>query len=128
MRFLAALTLASQLVPAPSSSTGAKLIGHWDFGRASASGAVPPTAGSAAGSFAPDVAELRPLGVAGSNATALRLYGNGTGPGFSVPRDGAMDDAEEISIAMWLNFFWGGATLAKQHAFSIEFYPGLIVN
>jgi hypothetical protein len=90
----------------------ASLVGWWTFDSATAQGAVPPRTGDAAGSFDPSSAALRPLGVAGSNATALRLFGNASA-GFAVPRDRAIDGLKEVSVALWLNNFWGDTTLIK---------------
>ena len=65
----------------------AKLVGQWTFEGATAKGNVPPKAGSVAGSFDPRSAAVRPLS---GEVSALRIYGNGTSPGFSVPRDHAI--------------------------------------
>ena len=118
---LAALVISAQLVA--TSSRDATLVGSWNFDGATPQGSVPASAGKIAGSFDLASAALRPLGV--GNATALRMFGNASA-GFVVPKDHAMDGLKEVSIAMWLNNFWGDSTLVKNHAFTVELYRQFI--
>ena len=90
---------------AVAADKSATLIGWWSFDSATSQGRVPPRVGSASavGAFVPEYAQLRQL-VPGSNATALRLFGNASIGGFVVQRDRSMDGLKEQSIAMWVNY------------------------
>ena len=64
-------------------------------------------------------------GLAVNNGTAVRFYGNGTG--LSIPHSTGVGNSDEISVAFWVNFFWGDATLVvKEGTLIIELYRQML--
>ena len=137
-----AALLVVLLCTAPAAAVelaAADLVGWWSFGSAGpAPGTVAPSAGGVPGLFNTSTAKIVPLlGPLGrnalgssalgssnahgsSNASALRLFGNGST--FIVPTDAALDKLDELTFSFWIDFFWGDATLVQQKGFTVELY------
>jgi hypothetical protein len=102
----------------------AKLVGSWSFEDVTTPGAVPNAQhGGKAGAYDTRSARVVALGV--GNISVLRMFGNAS-HGFVVPKDAKIDGSRPLSLAMWLNWFWGDPVLVQQAGFLLELYRQFI--
>jgi hypothetical protein len=118
---LAAVLLAQLLL-----GTDCALVGWWAFD-AEGGDSCPDRAGGPAAPL--DLTGGAVVSLGDSNEThALRLWGNATsGTAFEVPHHSKIDDMEEFTLSLWLNWWWGGSTLvSKDNGWMLEIYRGFL--
>ena len=118
---LAAVLLAQLLL-----GTDCALVGWWAFD-AEGGDSCPDRAGGPAAPL--DLTGGAVVSLGDSNEThALRLWGNATsGTAFEVPHHSKIDDMEEFTLSLWLNWWWGGSTLvSKDNGCMLEIYRGFL--